>query len=206
MDFYSISRDKILSRIKKVKLINKDYPFQYSNFGVAVLGLVLEAIYQDDFTNIMNNFIRSELGMNNTRVEVSEGERGSFIWKENDGYLPAGAISSTISDMATYLKIYLDSLLPYSDLALTSLKTFETTSSELDKFNLRTDEMAYSWVIDSKNNIIWHNGGTPTYNSYIGFSSDLTKGVVILANFGSNEQIPVTLIGPKMLINMMGVN
>ena len=205
-DFYSISRDKILSRIKKVKLINKDYPFQYSNFGVAVLGLVLEAIYQDDFTNIMNNFIRSELGMNNTRVEVSEGERGSFIWKENDGYLPAGAISSTISDMATYLKIYLDSLLPYSDLALTSLKTFETTSSELDKFNLRTDEMAYSWVIDSKNNIIWHNGGTPTYNSYIGFSRDLTKGVVILANFGSNEQIPVTLIGPKMLINMMGVN
>ncbi|NLJ32620.1 MAG: beta-lactamase family protein [Erysipelotrichaceae bacterium] len=144
--------------------------------------------------------------MNNTRVEVSEGERGSFIWKENDGYLPAGAISSTISDMATYLKIYLDSLLPYSDLALTSLKTFETTSSELDKFNLRTDEMAYSWVIDSKNNIIWHNGGTPTYNSYIGFSRDLTKGVVILANFGSNEQIPVTLIGPKMLINMMGVN
>jgi hypothetical protein len=66
--------------------------------------------------------------------------------------------------------------------------------------------MAYSWVIDSKNNIIWHNGGTPTYNSYIGFSRDLTKGVVILANFGSNEQIPVTLIGPKMLINMMGVN
>ena len=152
----------------------------------------------------MNNFIRSELGMNNTRVVISEGEKGSFNWKENDGYLPAGAISSTIGDMATYLKIYLDSLLPYSNLALTSLKTFDTTSSELDKFNLRTDEMAYSWVIDSKNNIIWHNGGTATYNSYIGFSRDLTKGVIILANFGSNEQIPVTLIGPKMLINMMG--
>lgn len=46
-DYYGISRSDILNKAKGIKLENRDYPFEYSNFGISVLGLVLENIYND---------------------------------------------------------------------------------------------------------------------------------------------------------------
>ncbi len=41
-DFYGISKKDILNKIDSIKLKDKDYEFEYSNFGISVLGLVLE--------------------------------------------------------------------------------------------------------------------------------------------------------------------
>lgn len=55
-------------------------------------------------------------------------------------------------------------------------------------------------MIDNKNDIIWHNGGTTAYNSYMGFYKDKSKGVVILSNLSPNEKISATVIGAKLLL------
>ena len=52
----------------------------------------------------------------------------------------------------------------------------------------------------NKNDIIWHNGGTTAYNSYMGFYKDKSKGVVILSNLSPNEKISATVIGAKLLL------
>lgn len=79
----------------------------YFNFGISVLGLVLESIKKDSFTNIMNSYI-NELGLLNTKVAYQKGNLDNYWkWKDNDGYIPAGAIISNIEDMAKYLNIYL---------------------------------------------------------------------------------------------------
>ena len=62
-DFYGISKKDILNKIDSIKLKDKDYEFEYSNFGISVLGLVLEKVYDKDFTALMNEFITEEIGI-----------------------------------------------------------------------------------------------------------------------------------------------
>ena len=57
-----------------------------------------------------------------------------------------------------------------------------------------------TWVIDETNNLIWHNGGTSKFNTYMGFNMEKTRGVVILSNLGPNERISMSVIGAKILI------
>lgn len=196
-DFYGISKVQILNKVKSISLENKDYPFVYSNFGISVVGLVLEKIYNDNFTNLMNNYINSELNLSNTQVAKQSGNLDNYWkWKDDDGYIPAGAIISNIQDMANYLKIYMSQSLSYSSNTFKALREVNVNN---DKMNIRIDSVGMTWILDNKNGIVWHNGSTTNFNSYIGFTDDMQKGVVILSNLSSNEKISMTVIGTKIL-------
>ena len=58
------------------------------------------------------------------------------------------------------------------------------------------------WIIDSKNNIIWHNGGTGNYNSYLGFNPETGTAVVVLSNLAPNYRVPATVLGVKLLLEL----
>lgn len=199
-DFYGISKAQILSKVKNTVLEDKDYPFVYSNFGISVLGLVLEKIYDDDFTDIMNDFIQNELNLSNTEVAKQSGNLNQYWkWKSNDGYIPAGSIISDIKDMSSYLNLYLTNNLPYSEESYQPLKVINANNKTYEKLNIRMDSVGMTWMIDNKNNIIWHNGATTDFNSYIGFTKDKQKGVIILSNLNPNDKISMTVIGAKIL-------
>jgi beta-lactamase class C len=40
-----------------------------------------------------------------------------------------------------------------------------------------------NWVIHNDKNIIWHNGGTGGYSSFMGFHKEKKTGVVVLSNY-----------------------
>lgn len=63
------------------------------------------------------------------------------------------------------------------------------------------DEIGMSWIIDKENGIVWHNGGTGNYNSYLGFHSETGMAVVILSNLSPKYRIPATMLGVKILTN-----
>lgn len=200
-DFYGVNKDQIIKRVQKEKLEDKDYPFEYSNFGIAVVGLVLEKIYNTDFTSLMNNYIKNELGLNNTAVLKENGNlSGYWSWKDQDGYIPAGAIKSNILDMASYLSLYMNNSLEYIDSTISNIKTINANNQVYEKMNIRMDAIGMTWVIDEANNLIWHNGGTSEFNTYMGFNKERTRGVVILSNLGPNEKISMSVIGAKILI------
>jgi CubicO group peptidase (beta-lactamase class C family) len=67
---------------------------------------------------------------------------------------------------------------------------------------INMDEIGAGWIIDRENDIIWHNGGTGDYNSYIGFDKENQIGVVILSNLPPNYRIPATIMGIKMLTSL----
>lgn len=48
-DFYNISKEQLLKELNKTKLEDKDYDFNYSNFGISTLGLILEKVYYKDY-------------------------------------------------------------------------------------------------------------------------------------------------------------
>lgn len=199
-DFYGISKNQILSKVKSISLENKDYPFEYSNFGISVLGLVLENIYNDDFTNLMNNYIFNELKLPNTKVAKQSGNLYNYWkWKDNDGYIPADSIISNIEDMASYLNIFLSNGIEYSANTYVKIKDINANNATYEKMNIRLDSVGMTWIFDDKNDVIWHNGATTNFNGYIGFTKDKQKGVVILSNLNPNDKISMTVIGAKIL-------
>lgn len=201
-DFYGISRENVLKTVKKIDLENKDYPFAYSNFGISVLGLVLEKIYNNSFTNLMNNYISSELGLSNTKVAAQSGNLSKYWkWDNNDGYIPAGSIISNIRDMASYLNMYMSGAQDYNEMTCAKIKEINANNAVYEKMNIRMDSVGMTWMIDEQNNIIWHNGATSDFNSYIGFTKDKKKGVVVLSNLNANDKISMTVIGAKLLLS-----
>lgn len=202
-DFYGINGEMVKERIGKINLDKESYGFSYSNFGFAVLGLVLESVYGESWKTLAEDFLLNELGLENTHVSVGKGELGhNWQWREDDAYLSAGAVTSNISDMLKYAGYYLEEDELFGE-CQESVKTINASSSAYRTMGINMDQIGLSWIIDKENGIIWHNGGTGHYNSYIGFSKENNTAVVILSNLAPNYRIPATVLGLKLLMELI---
>lgn len=202
--FCGISTKKLNQKISRISLEDKDYSFKYSNFGLSVVGSVLAEIYDKDYSTLMNDFISSELKLEHTSMSNGSGDmQGYWGWKADDGYAPAGAIVSTIGDMMAYVKIHMMQEKPYLSLGHEAIAQVNATSKQYEQMGIRIDAAGIGWMIDTENNIVWHNGGTSNFNSYVGFNKERQVGVVILANMAPNYRIPATVMGPKLMIAML---
>ncbi|MHB1154388.1 MAG: serine hydrolase domain-containing protein [Eubacteriales bacterium] len=202
-DFNQITRDMLLKRLGKIDLRDSDYSFKYSNFGMAALGMMLEQIYGKDYTSLMNEYISDDLGLINTKVsDCSDDLNNYWKWSESDAYIPAGALLSDITDMMQYVKIHMDEKPEYLTMAHNKLAEVNATTVSYGKMGIRMDAAGAGWMIDLENNIIWHNGGTGDYNSYIGFDKKNQIGVVILSNLPPNYRIPATVMGVEILTSL----
>lgn len=203
-DFCGIKKEMVIDKAGSLSVDKENYNFTYSNYGYAILGLVLEAIYDTDYTTLANNFAQDELGLTDTQISDKSSDLGNcWDWEANDAYLSAGAITSNISDMLSYAQMQVDST-PYFSECHKSLKTINATTKNNKTMGINLDEIGMSWIIDNENGIIWHNGGTGNYNSYIGFNPETGTAVVVLSNLAPNDRIPATVLGVKLLIELEG--
>jgi CubicO group peptidase (beta-lactamase class C family) len=118
------------------------------------------------------------------------------------GFGGAGAINSTIEDMAHWVRLHLadgafdgERIVSAENLAATRMARVAVT-----------DKMAYAmgWVIQSTPNgtVTWHNGGTTAFGAYVGMALDRGVGVVVLTN-ETNVGLP-DAIGEWTLDRLMG--
>jgi CubicO group peptidase (beta-lactamase class C family) len=91
-----------------------------------------------------------------------------------DALAGAGAIRSTAGDMLRYLKANMG--IDQSPLAA-AMKLAHRPRSDMAK----TMYIGLAWMTTNKG-IIWHDGTTGGYRSFLGFTSDGRHGVVILSN------------------------
>jgi len=202
-DFNGISEEMLIKRLGKINLKDSDYSFKYSNFGISTLGLVLEQIYDKDYTSLINDYISDDLGLINTKISDKSGDLENYWkWSESDAYMPAGALLSNITDMMKYAKIHMDEKPEYLAIAHESLVEVNASTRTYEKMGIRIDDFATGWMIDTVNNIIWHNGGTGNYNSYIGFDKENQIGVVVLSNLSPDHRIPATVLGIEILTSL----
>jgi len=190
-----VTKKMVLDLIGTINLENKDYPWMYSNTGIAVAGFVLEKIYNEDFTSLMNRYIKNYLGMNNTIISDERGDLSNY-WEHGDGnpYIPAGAIKSTITDMMLFAKMQLVGTPDYVIHSHNDWYKFDQSVKDIHIL----DSMGLAWFKDSVNNIIWHGGTTATYHSYLGFDKTRDIAVVVLSNVG-NYNASALAIGAKVL-------
>ena len=198
-DFFGISDEMVLNQIKKNKLTNKEYSFHYSNFGYATLGLILEAVYNKEYTDLLNEYTEKELGLTSTKISDGNGDLNYYWdWKNGDTYIAAGAVTSNIDDMLSYLQLQMEEKGSFKR-CHESLMKINSTPKRYEAMGIRMDEIAMAWIIDKANHIIWHNGGTDNYNCYMGFHMETQTGVVILSNLSPSYRIPATVLGVKLL-------
>lgn len=197
-DFYGITKEMIIRKAGKMSLPD-EYEFNYSNYGYAMLGVILENVYGSDYKTLMNQFLQTELNLSDTRISEQNGDLGKYWdWNHDDAYLAAGAITSHIADMLAYAQMLLDQYEYLADCQV-GLKAIDASTEQYKMLGINMDEIGMAWMIDNGNSIIWHNGGTGDYNSYLGFDPKTGVAVVVLSNLSPDYRIPATVLGVKAL-------
>ncbi len=169
---------------------------EYSNLGMALLGIILENIYNKSFEELVKEKICAPNAMNSTTIDLTADELKRFADGYNaDGeptphwdlgaFAPAGAIRSSAADMINYLNYNINE------------KDAATKLAHQSTFN-KNSNVALAWhlIITKYNNqLIWHNGGTFGFSSFCGLIKEQRTGVVVLSNSGTN----VDFIGLSIL-------
>lgn len=196
--FLGVTKAMVLNKAGELSVPNGDYPFNYSNFGYAVLGLILEEVYGKDYTALANRFA-GELKLSHTQISTQNGDLGKYWdWNDGDAYLPAGGLTSDIDDMLAYAQLQLDGAGYFSD-CHKELRKAGAAPEQYKAMGINMDAIGMAWIIDSENGVVWHNGGTGNYNSYLGFSVDRNTAVIVLSNLAPGYRIPATVLGVKLL-------
>jgi len=205
--FRGITGETILREYSEADLEEgKEYGYSYSNYGFALLGLVLEKTYGVDYTSLLNAYLADELAMEETYVSNGDADfEGNWQWEDDDAYIPAGAVVSNITDMLLYAQAQLgdDQILT---LCHQPLKQVDASDKWKQMEGICIDEIGMSWMIDTENGIIWHNGGTGVHSSYLGFCLEKNTAVVVLSNLSQDEDISATTIGFKKLLEVSSIN
>lgn len=166
--------------------------YEYSNLGVGLLGHVLSLRAGMSYEALVQSRTTDPLGMHDTRITLTPDMKSRLAAGHNAGLAPvanwdlptlagAGALRSTADDML----IFLAANLGY-------LKT-PLAQDMADEVSIRrpTDmpniQIAYGWHVETKdeNSIIWHNGGTGGYRTYMGYDPKNRTGVVVLSNMST---------------------
>ena len=197
-----MTRRMLLDRIATINLENRDYPFFYSNFGISVAGLVLEEIYNVNFTSLVHNYLRNELGLHNTRVGDGTGDLSHYwTWDKGNAYIPSGALVSNVTDMMRFAQMQIEGTPPYVRLAQSIKAQVNARDDHFGNLVFQTDAMGLGWMIDSHNNIIFHCGTTSGFCTFLGIDMTNDIAVVVLSNVRGNifNRINSQTIGSKII-------
>jgi D-alanyl-D-alanine-carboxypeptidase/D-alanyl-D-alanine-endopeptidase len=159
--------------------------WEYSNLGFGLLGYALARQEHTNWGALTGERILKPLGMTMSGTAFSAAMRahlapghdsaGNAAKNWNIDVLAAtGAIRSTANDMLRYLKANMG----IDPSPLTAAMEF-AQAPRSDAF--KTSRIGLAWMT-SPSGIMWHNGETGGYRSYLGFTADRRHGVVILSN------------------------
>lgn len=176
-----------LSSCKLTREIGKKY--EYSNLGMGLLGHILANRAGSDYETLVAKRITKPLGMSDTAITLTTQMRkrlaaghGEALEEVKNWDLPtlagAGALRSTIGDMIKFVEASMGKTeSPLSGAIRMQTETrFPAGSPNLS--------IALAWHKSAINGgeIMWHNGQTGGYHSFIGFDKKRGVGVVVLAN------------------------
>ena len=169
--------------------------YEYSNLGVGLLGHTLSLKARTSYEQLVTRRILTPLGMTETAITLAPAMRARLApGHDGEGHvvpnwdLPtlagAGALRSTAKDLITFLVANLDST------ATPLSRALQRTHVERQPTNDPNLKIGLAWHVLARpvGKIVWHNGGTGGYRSFIGFDPVRRIGVVVLCNNG-NENV-----------------
>ncbi len=186
--YKNYTKDNLFAYLKTVKLESEPgQQCEYSNTGMALLGLILEKVYNKPFEELLKEKICFSNNMNNTAINLDPYQLPNFCEGHNNNgkqtphwelgaFIAAGGIRSCTNDMVNYLRYNMTE----KDEALKMAHT-----STINK----SSNIALGWhIVNTKynNELVWHNGATYGFSSFCGFIKTKNVGIVILSNTSTN--------------------
>jgi CubicO group peptidase (beta-lactamase class C family) len=166
--------------------------YEYSNLGAGLLGQALARRAGSSYEAMVKQRITGPLGMPSTvifltpelKTRLARGHTPTLQPAPNwdiDALAGAGALRSSANDMLTFLSAFLGytkSPLAPAMAAMTA-RRLPTGTGPM--------EIALGWHIftgakSATGGVVWHNGGTGGYRSFVGYNPTTRVGVVALAN------------------------
>jgi CubicO group peptidase (beta-lactamase class C family) len=173
--------------------------YDYSNFGAGLLGCVLARKLGMNYEAALRQRVLAPLGLADTKIVLSDSDKARLAlghdesqkptsnWHFTDALAGAGALRSTVRDQLKYLKANLDP----SSITDVHLRNAVTNTHRQRHSVGKNMGVALGWHLSRKKPdsqpIIWHNGGTGGYHSFVGFVAGKKAGVVLLANTSSGH-------------------
>ena len=199
---FQYDREEMYDSLSKVELSREiGSKYEYSNFGVALLGHILSLQAGQSYEELLQERVLDKFEMESTCVKQCDALRDRFAKPHILGFaanelnlsedmVGAGEIRSSGKDMLSFLSYAMG--LKDSDLR----NSFELTQ----KVNRQIDDklsIGLAWHMLQKDDrtIIWHNGATNGFTSFVGFDPESNQGVVVL----TNSMNPVDDIGVWLL-------
>jgi CubicO group peptidase (beta-lactamase class C family) len=178
--------------------------YEYSNLGGGLLGHVLSLRAGKSYEDLVRTRIADPLGMKSTEItltpelqaRLAAGHNAALETVPNWDFptlAGAGALRSTANDLLNFLAASLGSTkTPLAPAMAAMLKVRKPIGQP-------EAEVALGWHITTKDGkeIVWHNGGTGGYRTFIGFDPKTRVGVVALAN--TSTDVGVDDIGQHLL-------
>ena len=163
--------------------------FVYSNLGFGLLGQGLARRNGTDYETLVETRICEPLGMKSTRITLTPEMEQRFAAGHSADLVTvsrwdipslagAGALRSSANDMLKFLA----AAMGYSRTSLTP--AFKAMLSVKRPTGQAFIDSALGWAIDTRGGaeIIWKNGGTGGYRTFIGYSPRTGVGIVALSN------------------------
>lgn len=193
---------EFVSNYEPIREVGSEY--EYSNLAQGLLGNILAMNKKTTYEDLTVETIANPLDMPDTRIEFTTrmkenlafGHRGQQIVENWDipSLAGAGAIRSSTADMAKFVSANLGFIVtPLVDAMHLSHRIRHDMADGM--------RVGMGWHIreGSRGDIIWHNGGTGGYRTFVGFVKETGKGVVLLTNSTAGaDDIGFYLLDPAL--------
>lgn len=179
--------------------------FEYSNLGVGLLGHVLSLAAGKPYEELERERVWAPLGMTHTAITLTpwmiahlalgHDEQGNVVANWDIPTLAgAGAIRSTTEDMLKFLQANLH---PERGKLEQAMAFAHQERAPAGKMGIGLNWLSVHAGTDT---IVWHNGGTGGYRTFIGLEPSHKIGVVVMTNTtgAGADDIGMHLLDPAL--------
>jgi D-alanyl-D-alanine-carboxypeptidase/D-alanyl-D-alanine-endopeptidase len=199
---------QIFAFLKDHKLRRDPGEYEYSNFGMGLLGVLLSSREKSTYEKLLIERIANPCGMDDTSIKLSDKQRKRLAAPYDAALQPtknwdvptlagAGGIRSTTNDMLKFV----EANLAEDDKPLSKALRL---SHEKRHVMPDGDSIGLAWHIQEDGITHWHNGMTGGYASWVAVVPSRKVGVVILSNTATmkitelGQQITSIALGEKV--------
>ena len=164
--------------------------WSYSNFGYAILGKILEKTTDESFVELMGS-VFNNAGMTNTYpghiyppsnslAEPTNIGTGNSYWNFTGPSRYAGGLISNTQDLLNYLSFQKTQNPLFKNGEVRN--TIVTGIPDLGKDKLNYKDGWFVFTPHDNQYILFHNGGTGGFTSFLGYNLNTNTGVAVLSN------------------------
>ena len=169
--------------------------YRYSNIGFGLLGHALARAADSGYDELVRERILAPLRMEGTMIELRGGvgelmakghnKQGEIVPRWDLPTLAgAGAYRSSLDDLMRFLAANLREPKTGLERSIRATHRIQRTVTDTTANRIGTNAMGIGWQIRTRGNrtVVWKDGGTAGFQTFIGFDAERRTGVVVLSN------------------------